>query len=241
MNHAMRLRKLVTNTVSIVIHFAHGGLLVTGVLVAALIASRVGVGGMQHTQADMKNWVSTFWGMSGQSTPSAFGSGLSLGAAEVSSAPALTPDMRRVSDYLARKYRVASPAVEPLVAAAHAVGSRVGLDPMLILAVVAIESGFNPFAESNLGARGLMQVIPKYHQDKLAQQEQENPLLNPVTNIEVGSEVLKESIQRAGNVIAGLQQYGGATDDTDTQYANRVLAIKQQLDQARRPARHVGA
>lgn len=241
MNHAMRLRKLVSNAVSIVIHFAHGGLLVTGLLVAALIASRVGVGGMQHTQADMKNWVSTFWSMGGPGTSSPFGSVFSLGSADVSTAPVLTPDLRRVSDYLSRKYRVASPAVEPLVAVAHTVGGRVGLDPMLILAVVAIESGFNPFAESNMGARGLMQVIPKYHQDKLAQQEQENPLLDPVTNIEVGAQVLKESIQRAGNLIAGLQQYGGATDDAETQYANRVLAIKQQLDQARRPARHVGA
>ncbi|MDD5296887.1 MAG: transglycosylase SLT domain-containing protein [Rhodocyclaceae bacterium] len=235
MNHAMRIRKFLANTASIVLHFAHGGLVVTGLLVAVLIASRVGAGGMQHTQTEMKNWVSTFWSMGAQ------GGGFSLTSADISAAPVLTPDMRRVADYLSHKYRVAAPAVEPLVAAAHVVGSRVGLDPMLILAVAAIESGFNPFAESTMGARGLMQVIPKYHQDKLAQQDQENPLLDPVTNIEVGAQVLKESIQRAGNLKAGLQQYGGATDGEGNQYVSRVLAIKQQLDQARRQPRQAGA
>lgn len=229
----MQIRKFLANAVSIVLHFAHGGLLVTGLLVAVVLASRVGVGGMQHTQIEMKNWVSTFWGMSNQ------GSGASFGFAETG--PALTPDMRRVADYLSRKYRVATPAVEPLVAAAHVVGSRVGLDPMLILAVAAIESGFNPFAESAMGAMGLMQIIPKYHQDKLAEQAQENPLLDPVTNIEVGAKVLKESIQRAGNLTAGLQQYGGASEDSDRQYATRVLAIKSQLDQAKRQPRQTGA
>ena len=239
MNNALRLKKFLANAVSVILQFAHGGLLVTGLIVALLNGSRVGAGGLQHTQAELKGWVSTIWSLGNQGASSSLG-GLLPTAADSLSSVALTPDMRRVADYLAHRYRVATPAVDPLVPASQVVGSRVGLDPMLILAVMAIESSFNPFAESHQGAQGLMQVIPKYHQDKLAQQDQENAMLDPVVNVEVGAKVLKDSIERAGNLKAGLQQYGGATDDADHQYATRVMAVKQQLDQARRQA-HMGA
>lgn len=236
MNVATQIRKFLAHTASVVLQFAHGGLVVTGLVVALLIGSRVAAGGLQNTQSELKGWVSTIWalgdqGQSGVFFPTSGDPGSSL-----------TPEMRRVSEYLARRYRVAAPAVEPLVAASQVVGGRVGLDPMLILAVMAIESNFNPFAESHLGAQGLMQVIPRFHQDKLAQedQEKENALLDPVTNIEVGAKVLKDAIERAGSLKAGLQKYGGAGEDGAHQYATRVMAVKQQLDQARRQV-HMGA
>lgn len=232
MNHAIRLKQFLSSSFAILVQFAHGGLVITGLVVALLIGGRIGMNGVQDTQTQLKGWISTLWVL--DKNESLVQTGL---------APAqslLTPDMRRVADYLARRYHVAPPAVEPLVATAHAMGSRLGLDPLLILAVMAIESSFNPFAESHLGAQGLMQVIPKYHQDILAEQDQEHPLLDPVTNIEVGAKVLKESIRRAGNLKDGLQQYGGATDDRNAEYANKVLAIKQQLDQAKRDARQIG-
>ena len=53
-----------------------------------------------------------------------------------------------------------------LVKAAFDTGREVGLDPLLLLSVMAIESGFNPYAESGVGAQGLMQVMSKVHSDK---------------------------------------------------------------------------
>ena len=77
------------------------------------------------------------------------------------------PEYRTLAVYLSRRYKVAQDATEQLVGAAHEAGSRTGMDPLLILAVMAVESRFNPIAESVMGAKGLMQVIPKFHQDKL--------------------------------------------------------------------------
>ncbi len=73
---------------------------------------------------------------------------------------------RRIANYLSKKYQVSSEATNLIVSAAYITGRDTGVDPTLILAVMAIESRFNPFAESGMGAQGLMQVIPKYHLDK---------------------------------------------------------------------------
>src|SRR3989304_2544251 len=77
------------------------------------------------------------------------------------------PKYRVIANYLSRKYKVASDATEQLVGGAFDAGQQVGVDPLLILAVMAVESRFNPIAESVRGAKGLVQVIPRFHQDKV--------------------------------------------------------------------------
>jgi soluble lytic murein transglycosylase-like protein len=79
-----------------------------------------------------------------------------------------------------------------------------------------------------------MQVIPGYHLDKVPQGAGEQPFLDPVTNIQVGVHVLEEAIRWRGSLTAGLQHYGGAPDDPETSYANKVLAEKERLEQAAR-------
>jgi len=74
---------------------------------------------------------------------------------------------RALSEFVAKRYRVSQDVAFDLVSLAHQEGSRFQLDPLLIIAVIAIESRFNPIAESGAGAKGLMQIIPKYHTDKL--------------------------------------------------------------------------
>ncbi|MGH8807726.1 MAG: transglycosylase SLT domain-containing protein, partial [Noviherbaspirillum sp.] len=71
-----------------------------------------------------------------------------------------------VTSWLAKRYRVATDATDMLVSAAYLTAKEIKLDPLLILSVMAIESRFNPFAESPVGAQGLMQVMSKVHRDK---------------------------------------------------------------------------
>lgn len=146
----------------------------------------------------------------------------------------LSPRLQRVLDYVSRRYRVAPEALVPVFEAAQAVGRERRLDPLLIVAIIGIESRFNPFAESASGAKGLMQVIPGYHLDKVPRGAGEQPFLDPVTNIQVGVHVLEEAIRWRGSLIAGLQHYGGSPEDAETEYANRVLAEKERLEQAAR-------
>jgi hypothetical protein len=142
----------------------------------------------------------------------------------------LTPPMRGALDYVTRRYRVSQEALLPVFEAAQATGKQRGLDPLLIVAIIGIESGFNPLAESSFGAQGLMQVIPRFHKDKLPESAGDSPLLDPVINVQVGVQVLQESIRRRGSLVAGLQQYAGSSDNEGA-YANKVLAEKRRLEQ----------
>jgi hypothetical protein len=118
------------------------------------------------------------------------------------------------------------------VGAAREAGREVGLDPLLILAVMAVESRFNPVAESLVGAKGLMQVVPRHHLDKLMEHGGADAVLDPVTNIALGARILKEYIRRTGSLEGGLQFYNGALADPTSQYAQKVLAERERLQQA---------
>lgn len=142
----------------------------------------------------------------------------------------LTRQQAAVAQWLARRYKVAPEPVSRLVTEAWQVGARVGLDPTLILAIMAIESSFNPFAQSAVGAQGLMQVMTRVHDDKYEAFGGNFAAFDPVTNLRVGVQVLKECIARAGGVEAGLRSYVGAANlDDDGGYAARVLTEQAHL------------
>jgi hypothetical protein len=142
---------------------------------------------------------------------------------------ALTRQEQLVASYLARRYRVAHQPVNTLVKAAFDTGSDVGLDPLLLLAVMAIESGFNPYAESGVGAQGLMQVMYKVHSDKFEYFGGAGAALQPVANIKVGALVLKDCIEQGGSLPGGLRRYVGATTPDDGGYGAKVLAERSRL------------
>ncbi len=139
-----------------------------------------------------------------------------------------------IANWLSRRYRVAPEPVARLVEEAWQVGHRVGLDPTLILAVMAVESSFNPFAQSPVGAQGLMQVMTRVHTDKYQAFGGHLAAFDPVTNLRVGVQVLKECIARAGNLQAGLRYYVGAAGDEDGGYAAKVLAEQDHLSRVSR-------
>lgn len=130
-----------------------------------------------------------------------------------------------VAFWIARRYNVAPEPISRLVQEAWAVGKRVGLEPTLVLAVMAVESGFNPFAQSHVGAQGLMQVMTRVHHDKYQIFGGQNAAFDPVTNLRVGVQVLQDCIRRAGSLAGGLKYYVGAANMADDGgYAIKVLA-----------------
>jgi soluble lytic murein transglycosylase-like protein len=137
---------------------------------------------------------------------------------------------QHVTNWLSKRYRVAGDAANMLVSTAYLTAREIKLDPLLILAVMAIESGLNPFAESPVGAQGLMQVMSKVHHEKFQEMGGTQAALNPVANIRVGAQILKEYVNRGGSVEAGLKTYvGAAAFDTDSGYGSRVMAEYQRL------------
>ena len=142
----------------------------------------------------------------------------------------LTRQQAAVAQWLARRYKVAPEPVSRLVTEAWQVGARVGLEPTLILAIMAVESSFNPFAQSPVGAQGLMQVMTRVHDDKYEAFGGNFAAFDPVTNLRVGVQVLRECIARAGSVEAGLRFYVGAANlEHDGGYAAKVLAEQSHL------------
>jgi len=143
---------------------------------------------------------------------------------------ATDPRQKHIVQYLSRRYRVAEEATRMLVTTAFQVGHEYKLDPLLILSVVAIESGLNPFAESAMGAQGLMQVMTRVHAGRFEAHGGQIAALDPVANMKVGSAILSDLISRGGSVERGLQLYVGAGNQPDDGgYGARVLGERTRL------------
>ncbi|HEV8110371.1 MAG TPA: lytic transglycosylase domain-containing protein [Burkholderiales bacterium] len=146
-------------------------------------------------------------------------------------------EQRALAEFIAKRWRIAETAATSFVSIAYRAGERHSVDPVLILAVVAIESRFNPVAESVVGAKGLMQIIPKYHLDKLLDHGGEEALLDPEVNIQVGAQILREYYRRLGDQEAALQRYAGAFDEPTSRYAAKVFEERMRLEPVRQKAR----
>ena len=138
---------------------------------------------------------------------------------------------RALSSFLAKRYRVSHEIALDFVRIAFVAGHRIGVDPLLVIAVMAVESRLNPIAESEAGAKGLMQIIPKFHPEKLEEFGGEKAIFEPHTNIVVGSQILREYIRRTGDVSDGLRIYGGGPLEGENAYPGRVLDEKRRLQQ----------
>lgn len=143
---------------------------------------------------------------------------------------ALTRQQAAVASWISRRYKVAPEPISALVQEAWAIGQKAGLDPTLILAIMAVESSFNPFAQSSVGAQGLMQVMTRIHDDKYQAFGGTHAAFDPISNLRVGVQVLKECITRAGGLQEGLKHYvGAALQDSDNGYVDRVMTEQDYL------------
>jgi len=166
---------------------------------------------------------------------------VTAGTIQPGSGSAAVREQRAVTEFIAKRYRVAQDATAGYVASAYRAGGEWKVDPLLILAVMAVESRYNPVAESNQGAKGLMQVIPKFHADKLVEHGGEGALLDPHVNIQVGAQILREYLRRVGETETALQMYAGAIDEPTSGYAFKVLAERARLEQMLKQIRRTAA
>ncbi len=144
----------------------------------------------------------------------------------------LSRQQASVAYWISRRYSVAPEPISRLVQEAWELGKRVNIDPTLLLGVMAVESGFNPFAQSHVGAQGLMQVMTRIHHDKYQSFGGMNAAFDPVTNLRVGAQVLRDCIRKAGSLEIGLKHYVGAANLVDDGgYAAKVMAEAAYLKQ----------
>ena len=141
-----------------------------------------------------------------------------------------------VAIHLANKYRISMAESQRYVSHAIEVANEVNLDPVLLLAVMATESSFNPNAQSHAGAQGLMQVLTRVHTEKFEPYGGIVAAFVPEANIRVGALILKACIAKAGSLEAGLRSYLGAPNASSgpNSYTYKVFAEREELNEVAR-------
>jgi soluble lytic murein transglycosylase-like protein len=216
----------------------HNGFAMIGLIAAITVLVLFGRPDLRHAgEAQLLDWLQARSGMfSHIATITASNEPVTdLDASQRATAtdPADLPKQQAaVAFWLSKKYKVAPEPLSALVAEAYSLGAKAKLDPTLILAIMAIESGFNPFAQSAVGAQGLMQVMTKVHSDKYEDFGGKLAAFDPITNLRVGVKVLQGCIAQAGSIEGGLKYYVGAANLADDGgYANKVVAEYARLYQ----------
>lgn len=136
----------------------------------------------------------------------------------------LPPTLDSIVTTLRNRFHVAYADARTIAHAVQTESDRYGLAPALLLAIIAVESGFDRHAVSVVGARGLMQVLPAAHRDLVAHVKD---LSDPATNVRIGAAIFRGYLDDAdGDVETALVRYNGGTK----RYAQRVVLRVQQFD-----------
>ena len=139
-------------------------------------------------------------------------------------------NQRSVADFYEKKYKLDRAKIEEYVSNTVLIAKEVNIDPVLLLAVISVESNFNPNTKSHAGAEGLMQVMTTVHKDKYAHFGGTSDATKPEVNIRVGAYILKYLIATAGSLRNGLKFYVGAANaEDDGGYADKVMAERNRI------------
>jgi soluble lytic murein transglycosylase-like protein len=139
-------------------------------------------------------------------------------------------NQRAVADFFEKKYKLDRAKIEEYVSNTVLIAKEVNIDPVLLLAVISVESNFNPLIKSHAGAEGLMQVMSAIHKDKYALYGGATDAVKPEVNIRVGAYILKYLIATSGSLRNGLKYYVGAANaENDGGYADKVMAERNRL------------
>jgi soluble lytic murein transglycosylase-like protein len=132
------------------------------------------------------------------------------------------------------KYKIAPEPLNALILEVFDLADRSALEATLILAVIGVESNYNPFANSPTGAKGLMQVIPEIHFEQFTPYGGTMAIFDPKTNLRIGVKILKECINSTGSLEEGLRLYkaGEESISQETEYISRVIGEQERLNQA---------
>ena len=146
-------------------------------------------------------------------------------------------NQRAVADFFEKKYKLDRAKIEEYVSNTVLIAKEVNIDPVLLLAVISVESNFNPLIKSHAGAEGLMQVMTAIHKDKYALYGGATDAVKPEVNIRVGAYILKYLIATSGSLRNGLKYYVGAANaENDGGYADKVMAERNRLISLCQPA-----
>ena len=139
-------------------------------------------------------------------------------------------NQRAVADFFEQKYKLDRAKIEEYVSNTILIAKEVNIDPVLLLAVISVESNFNPNTKSHAGAEGLMQVMTSVHKDKYALYGGTTEAVKPEVNIRIGAYILKYLIATAGSLRNGLKYYVGAANaENDGGYADKVMAERNRI------------
>ncbi|MGH8224740.1 MAG: transglycosylase SLT domain-containing protein [Gammaproteobacteria bacterium] len=128
--------------------------------------------------------------------------------------------LQSMSDRLA-KYITQTDARNKFLITLHAEAARASVPPQLVLAIVNVESDFDPWAVSATGAQGLMQIMPFWLKE--AGKPGDN-LFDPRTNLRLGCTILAYYLKRShGDIALALQSYYGKR--YGNVYSGRVLKL----------------
>lgn len=126
--------------------------------------------------------------------------------------------------YLAKKFKQHPTAIRKYIDLAWAEAEkREGIEPELLIAIMQKESAFRAKVQNRYGAQGLMQVVRRWHREKLSPSES---LFDPEVNIRVGADILEEYIELAGGSLTkALIKYSGNARS----YSSKVLKESRKL------------
>lgn len=152
------------------------------------------------------------------------------GIEQVKPALILTKEQKNLVSYLSAAYLVDTEEMGEYISTAYAAAKALKVDPLLVLAIMSIESSFDPDAQSHAGAQGLMQVLTRVHADKFMPFGGVKAAFDVRANILVGTQIIQEYIKREGSVESALKSYvGAALMSDDGGYGWKVLGQRTRL------------
>lgn len=136
----------------------------------------------------------------------------------------------KIADFLARYYRRSKDDIRRYVRFAYESANRNGVDPLLVIGIMCVESSLNPKATSHKGAKGLMQVLVRVHSDRFEPFGGTSQAYDPRTSIEIGTRIIAGMIKRTGSVKKALKYYVGAANfRSDGGYGNKVIGMRDRV------------
>lgn len=154
-----------------------------------------------------------------------------LAQARLAAPAQVSASQAAMAQWLGKKYRVSPLAIGTLIVEADKLSKTYRLSPNLIIAVMAIESNFHPYIQSQAGAQGLMQVMPVIHAKRYDKFGGKSSFIDPIVSLKVGAEILRDCVKlKGGSEAEALRFYfgGGASSDI---YIDKVRAEQRLLNQ----------